>query len=176
MTRQRRRARRGEGASLVEFALILPVLILLLVGMITAGISLSRQNSVKNAVRETTRFGAVLPAFDTAGNLGDLYDQVVSAATGDLDTGTSGRQICVALIDADDTWDYHLYDTNGTPTAGSDTALADVPPACKEDFDAGVGSGTQRIWARAERTSEIDALFTTHDVTLTAQALTRYER
>ncbi|MFP5580169.1 MAG: TadE family protein [Acidimicrobiia bacterium] len=54
------RNRREAGASLVEFALLAPVLFALLLGMITGGLSLSRKNSMENAVREGARFGATL--------------------------------------------------------------------------------------------------------------------
>lgn len=164
---------RQHGASLVEFALLAPVLFLILLGTITGGLSLSRQNSVKNAVREATRFGAVLPNFDdTTANLNALYAQVVSAATGDLDVGVDDREICVALIDDDNSWEYQLYGATATPASPSASALA----TCQEGFDASVGSNTQRIWVRAHRTSEVQAILYADDWDLDARSLARYER
>ena len=51
-------ARLQRGAVAVEFAIILPVLLMLLFGITTAGISLSQAIGLSNAVREGSRFGA----------------------------------------------------------------------------------------------------------------------
>lgn len=104
--RRRVRDRREYGASLVEFALLLPVFSLLLFGMLTGGITLSRQNSVENAVREATRFGAVNPLgspVDVPTYLGLVLDQAKAAATGDLDDGTAGKNLCAAFVQDDGT-------------------------------------------------------------------------
>lgn len=170
--------RRDRGASLVEFALLAPLLFLLLIGTLTGGLTLSRQNSVKNAVREASRFGAVVPDFDDTGdNLDALYNQLVAAATNDLDPGVPGRRACVALIDADDTWDYRVYLTGDTADAsGTDSDLVDVDGRCTDGFDATVGTGTRRIWVAAQRTSDIEAILYSQEVTLQAASLSRYER
>ena len=56
-------ARRKErGQELVEFALILPLLLLLLVGIFEFGYVVFVQNTLSNAVREGARYGAVKPA------------------------------------------------------------------------------------------------------------------
>ncbi|MGI6379396.1 MAG: TadE/TadG family type IV pilus assembly protein [Anaerolineae bacterium] len=56
-------ARRKErGQELVEFALILPLLLLLLVGIFEFGYVVFAQNTLSNAVREGARYGAVKPA------------------------------------------------------------------------------------------------------------------
>lgn len=50
---------RGErGSSAVEMALVLPMLVMLLMGTVTTGLSYSRALGVSNAVREGARFGA----------------------------------------------------------------------------------------------------------------------
>jgi Flp pilus assembly protein TadG len=173
--------RHDRGASLVEFAVIAPLLFLLLLGTVTGGLTLSRQNSVKNSVREATRFGAVTADFSSP-DLDALYDQVVAAATGDLDVGTEGREICVALIDADtdadseDEWTWALYGPTSTVIASdSGTNFPAVDARCTDGFDKTVGEGTRRIWVRAERTSAIEALLYSQKVTLSARSATRYE-
>jgi Flp pilus assembly protein TadG len=50
--------RRERGAVAVEFALVLPILIMLLIGTVTAGFEYSRAMGLTNAVREGARFGA----------------------------------------------------------------------------------------------------------------------
>lgn len=52
--------RKGEkGAAAVEFALVLPLLVVLLVGMMEFGLALWRQEMITNATREAARAGIV---------------------------------------------------------------------------------------------------------------------
>ena len=149
---------------------------MLILGMITGGLTLSRQNSVNNAVREATRYGAVVTSFDdSATNLSALYKQVVNAASGDLNPGVDGRFICVAFIRENNNWDYAYYGATDTPTAGPVTNQP-APSQCTDGFDATVGSGTERIWVQAERGSVIEGVVWSVPVTIKANSLTRYER
>jgi Flp pilus assembly protein TadG len=59
-----RRGRRGQ--SLVEFAVILPVFLLILAGIIDFGLGLYSQMTVINAAREGARLGAVIAGKDPA--------------------------------------------------------------------------------------------------------------
>jgi hypothetical protein len=52
------RALTQRGAVAIEFAVILPVLVMLLFGITTAGLSLTHAIGLSNAVREGARFGA----------------------------------------------------------------------------------------------------------------------
>jgi Flp pilus assembly protein TadG len=56
---KRVRRRRGRGQALVEFALVVPLFLLLLAGMIDFGLGLNASISVSNAAREGARLGAV---------------------------------------------------------------------------------------------------------------------
>ena len=178
------RPRRAErGASLVEFALLLPVLVLILLGTITGGLTLSRHNSVKNAVREASRFGAVLPDLPSnrAASLSKLYQEVKAAASGDLDPGVDGRVICVAIIDAQDKWSYATYTNNDSGSVDTTGTLASaLPPEVKDKCESSAvgttGQGTTRVWVRAARTSEVEALLYSEDWELDARAFSRYER
>jgi Flp pilus assembly protein TadG len=58
------RVRSEAGAELVEFALVLPVLLLVFGGIIDFGLLLQRQQVVTNAAREGARL-AVLPGYTT---------------------------------------------------------------------------------------------------------------
>jgi Flp pilus assembly protein TadG len=71
MAEQERKAakRRGangtlseQGQDLVEFALILPLLLLLLLGIIEFGLAVFHYNSIANVGREVARFGSVHPS------------------------------------------------------------------------------------------------------------------
>src|SRR4051794_18662452 len=64
----RKRLRSESGASAVEFALLLPVLMMILFGIIEFGMALYRQAILTNASREGARLGIVLsvPPITTA--------------------------------------------------------------------------------------------------------------
>jgi Flp pilus assembly protein TadG len=53
----RRHSARGRGQALVEFALVFPLFILLLAGMIDFGMGLSQYMTIINAARESARLG-----------------------------------------------------------------------------------------------------------------------
>lgn len=59
------RARSQAGAELVEFALVLPILLLVFGGIVDFGLLLQRQQVVTNAAREGARL-AVLPGYSQA--------------------------------------------------------------------------------------------------------------
>src|SRR6185369_3492982 len=62
----RGRLAKGElGAELIEFALVLPLLLLLVLGIVDFGFMFQRLEVVTNAAREGARI-AVLPSYDTA--------------------------------------------------------------------------------------------------------------
>lgn len=68
MTKLRKGFQSESGASAVEFALLLPVLLMLLFGIIEFGFALYRQAILTNASREGARLGIVqsVPAITTA--------------------------------------------------------------------------------------------------------------
>ncbi len=53
-----------RGQQLVEFALLLPLLLLLLFGIIEFGIAVFRYNTIANVSREVARYGIVHPKDD----------------------------------------------------------------------------------------------------------------
>jgi len=62
MTSLPRRARSARGAELIEFALVLPVLLLIVLGIVDFGFMFQRMEVVTNAAREGARL-AVLPGY-----------------------------------------------------------------------------------------------------------------
>ena len=70
---------RHEGQSLVEFAVVLPVFLLILAGILDFGLGLYSQMTVINAAREGARLGVVEP-----GNVADIQARV-DAMTAGLD-------------------------------------------------------------------------------------------
>ncbi len=93
------RGRAERGAALVEFALILPILMMLLLGIISAGIVYNRQIALAHASREGARYAAVLSPDQTftAGTWATNTRAMVIARSGGELSATSGT-ICVALV------------------------------------------------------------------------------
>lgn len=52
--------KREEGAAMIEFALVLPLLLMILFGIIEFGLVLFRQEVITNASREGARFGILI--------------------------------------------------------------------------------------------------------------------
>ena len=59
----RRRVRSERGAELIEFALVLPILLLVFAGIVDFALMFQRFLTVSNAAREGARI-AVLPGYD----------------------------------------------------------------------------------------------------------------
>jgi hypothetical protein len=152
-----------RGAAIIEMAIVFPLLIVLLVGTITAGMAYGRSNSVQNASREASRFAATLPGpIDTAW-LQTVRDVARSAAIGDLAPTVPGQFICVAYVDG-------VSNTRLTDTGGVE-ATANTP--C---FNDGRPANEARIQVVTSRLARIEAVFFGFDVTLRSEAAARYER
>ena len=82
--RLRKFIRNEDGAAVVEFALVMPVLFLVVFGIIDFGRAFYTVNNIVSAVREGARYGAILPAPDTPVGRREIRDRVrrVSAPFG----------------------------------------------------------------------------------------------
>jgi hypothetical protein len=147
------------GAALVEFALLAPLLFALLIGMFTGGISLSRKNSMTNAVREGSRLGATLVEGGSWAT--SVRDRVDALAGADL----SSSQICVELA---------------VKTSAGETTVRSTPGTCPFSGEPAMPAGVQqgecvaKVWAR--RTSDLEVVFFSRTLTLEADAVARFER
>lgn len=156
--------RRERGASLVEFALLAPVLFAILLGTITGGLALAAKNSMTNAVREGGRLGATLYSDDASWDWDDwavdVRDRVDSLAGGDLDTS----QICVQLVDV----------ANPSPPLASEIG-SDCPVGDAPDTPSSATAGCiVKVWAT--RSADLNTIFFTRTLTLDASAIGIYER
>lgn len=160
-----------QGASLVEFAMILPLLAALLVGIVTAGLALNGKNSINNAARESARYGATLSVETTmTAWLDDVADVAIAAATGQLDDGVDARTICVAYVypngsAATDQSSKVEIDQAGTRSYSLGQCFADGRP-----------NDERRVQVAAARDTEVFALFFVRGVTLDAESVSRFER
>jgi Flp pilus assembly protein TadG len=90
--RRRPRDRRAAGQSLVEFALVFPVLIILLIAIFDLGRLVFAYNDITNAAREGARVGIINQTTAT------IKSEVVSQATS---LGLVAADVTVTYADAD---------------------------------------------------------------------------
>jgi Flp pilus assembly protein TadG len=89
------RWRSERGAQLVEFALVLPVLLLIILGIAEFGVIFQRLEVVTNAAREGARI-AVLPGYGTT----DVQSRVSAYLTaGRVPTTTTPANPSIAVVD-----------------------------------------------------------------------------
>lgn len=160
----RHRRRRERGAAIVELAFVLALLSMMLVGVATAAIAFSRNNSIENAAREASRFAATLPGPIDTTWLHDVRDVARSAALGELDPSVPGQYICVAQYDGS-SWK-RLTETNGVETS----------PDSQDCFADSLPADQSRVQIVTSRDTTIDAAVFSIDVTLEGEAAARYER
>ena len=96
----RPRRRDQQGASAVEFALVVPILLLLVFGVINFGVVMAQKASLSNAVRIGARYGSV-NAYTTAHTCKAVVAKVRDSAT-TVGLGTS-TTVCTGPTGADAT-------------------------------------------------------------------------
>src|SRR3954471_18383059 len=100
-----------DGAATVEFPLTLPMLMCLILGILTGGITLNEKIAVTNGVREGSRCGATLSVVDGCpsglGTMDCWLTQVANvtqtASEGELGNDVASRQLCVAFVHPSET-------------------------------------------------------------------------
>lgn len=97
----RSRTRAEHGASAVEFALVIPFLVLLLFGMITTGFAYNDHLSITNAVREGARYGAAVDYSPASANWATSVRDRVKQVYFNAGNTITDAQICVKLVKAD---------------------------------------------------------------------------
>ncbi|HET6701997.1 MAG TPA: TadE family protein [Gemmatimonadaceae bacterium] len=78
--RSRKFIRNEEGAAVVEFALVMPILALIIFGIIDFGRAFYTVNNIISAVREGARYGAILSAPMSTTGQREIRDRVRSVS------------------------------------------------------------------------------------------------
>lgn len=107
LVNRRERCSKESGASLVEFAMVLPLLLILLFGIIEASWAFAQQNDVRHGAREGARAAAV-----NIGTAGAVRDETCSR----MDVVNSSEGITVTLTP----------EAGSLPTGGGPGAVATI--------------------------------------------------
>lgn len=157
-----RRASGERGAVLVEFALILPVFMMLVLGMFSGGLAYNQRQSLAFGAREGSRYAATLSIknFSSIDDwLKSVADYVVETAEGELDAGIPGRSVCVAYVSPSET---------RRLIVGSGYSNFQCP------ISDGRGS-EERVQVLVGRTTKLETLFFSHSLDLRVRSISRVE-
>lgn len=162
------------GAALIEMALALPILVMLLVGMVSAGIAYNHQLALTHAAREGGRYGATLPVTNF-GSLSAWLDEVsaqtVADGTGTIDPGVPGRYVCVAYV----------YPDGSAAGLPNDQTMSKVIDGATQTYDTSVcfsdgrPDSERRVQVRVGRDSDFNVVFFSSVLTLDSEAVNRFE-
>ncbi len=150
-----------RGAAALEFALLVPLLLMLLLGTITTGLVYSDHLAVTNAAREAARYGAATDATlgsTWATSVQTRVQQVYFNSTGGAPTDD---QVCVDLVAS-----------NGTVIASDSGAACGTQPAAPDGMAP--GSCAVRVWMT--RPARIQLAVDDLNFTLSAQSVAFYGR
>ena len=170
LTRWNAHKKDERGASLVEFALILPLLAAITFGMLSSGVVYNHKLDVTHAAREGARYGATVPLEQcnpTSNCGGKTWAQLVQAVVAERSFGdVTASQVCVALV----TGANSVY---SSASLGSSHYSSTAGSTCYDDGDSDTGN---RVHISITKTGDkINAVLFKADVTLTSKATAKYE-
>ena len=149
----RHHPRRTErGSVFLEFAMVLPLLMALILGIYTGGLAYTNKISLVDAVREGARYGASLPVGTDPVRTWEtgVRNRVVSASGGEVGFG----DVCVKFV---------------LPTGGSDCGITDPAGASSEP-------AVHLVKVSATKQAKIEFFFYTSKPLLRGQIVARFER
>jgi hypothetical protein len=165
-----------RGAALVEFALIFPIFMVVVLGMFSGAREYNRKNAMISAARETSRYGATLPVASAApsGTVSNWLHQLAvyaeKTSEGSLAPTVGSREICVAYVyDPDTGADQTVRETHFSGNVSSGVVSG------SKCFEDGRPATEARVQVSTRRTGKIDGLFFTIPLTLTSRTVTRFE-
>jgi hypothetical protein len=126
-----RRCRRDRGVALIEFALLLPILAIIVFGTIDLGRAFQLKNQLKNAAREGAAYAQVQPARQVS-NTGVCANpnNIRHRAQKELPNNGTGFTILVTPPDSST-----LGSPNGCETVAGYAPGEEITVAARRDFD-----------------------------------------
>ena len=149
---------------MVEFALILPVVASLLMGLVTGGLAYNQKIAVTDAVRGAARYGATLS--DSTTFAANIRDRLVQLSAGEL----TGSDVCVELIRAGspNTVTRSWYAAAGNSSCPAQFGTAPATPAVT------TGYCVVKVWGM--KTAKLQAVLVNSDLELKAGSVAAFER
>lgn len=170
----RRRLRNGErGGILLEFGLMAPLLVTLILGGITTGLAYDTNNNLNNGARESARFAATLPVDGATGMatwLNAVADAAIASAGGQMDATVADQEVCVAYVHPDGT---AAGDQTASLTETAGTRIIANGATC---FDDGRPDSERRVQVVLSRSADIEAVVVSRTVGIEARSVARFER
>jgi hypothetical protein len=164
---------RSAGAAAVEFALLFPLFILIVFGVIDMGFAFNQKINLTQASREGSRYGATLSIkashVTSSGTpdgtvdtwLTNVLAVVKSAGGSDLDKGRANRYICVAYI-VGGTSRKAVATTSDTATLSNGSCLTD-------------GRTDDRVQVDTRADTALDFLLFGGKITIGSDSVTHFE-
>jgi Flp pilus assembly protein TadG len=159
---------------LVEFAFVFPIIVMLLFGLVSAGMAWNQNLALASGARAGGRYAATLRT-QTAGftSIDDYLDavaqRVVDSSEGALATTVAGRVICVAYVHDSSSGDFDK--TRSRTETGTTVTRADA--SCYSDNQ---GSNETHIQISVQRSTRIETGLWSQTVTLQQKVVYRYEQ
>jgi Flp pilus assembly protein TadG len=165
--------RTERGAALVEMAVVSSLLMVILLGIITFGLTHHQNIAIGGAAREAARFGATYPV-DDAGSLEEWLRDVAqvaeNATSGSIKGGDTGRLVCVAQGSGSDATAFSRVHVVGSDSIGS------APEEVGWCFENTAPANDVVVQVRLQREGWIEGIVISLTPTLTGEATNRFER
>jgi hypothetical protein len=169
-----------DGAALVEFALVFPILFALILGMVSAGLAWNQRLQLTHGAREGARYGAIVTpdqAFSNGQGWGvNVLDVLIERAGGDLEA--DGATACVSLVSDDPGVVYssdHVARSTYTAGAWATPTTGGAPCIANQAYPVSATDIGLRVQATLSRPGQFETLFLSRDLDLTAQATAKSE-
>lgn len=156
-----RRCSADRGAAIAEFALLLPLLIVIMLGTITTGLVLNDDLQLNHSTRDAARYGAAVPEdelFSSGTWATNVRDVAVARFGGDL----TASDVCVALV----------VGTTPVPLSADHTTDGGGA-ACFDDSTAGISD--TRVQISASMPALIETGLFTFSLTLNTDTVSMHE-
>jgi hypothetical protein len=162
----------GErGAAMVELAIVLPVLVILLLGIVSTAVVYNQKLSLTNGAREGARYAATLPVGNFA-NVNAWLDSVAGVSATAVDdgfgAGVPGRITCVAYV-------YPQGITTDDRTTRRRESGGVVSYSNQTCYTDGRPSTERRVQIILQRDASISTGFVKIPIAMTSRSVARFE-
>jgi Flp pilus assembly protein TadG len=158
---QVRGASADRGAAMIEFALVLPLFAMLVVGLFSSAMLYDSRMQLTHAAREGARYGATVPA-DQTFTLGSWAENVEVLVRQRGGGSLAGADVCVALV----------VGVDATPVSANHTTDAGGA-RCFDDSAS--GDIEHRVQVSVTKTMTLEAVAFEREVTMVSTATSRHE-